>query len=739
MNNEENGNNSIFNKLVHHPTFIWNDLRALSKEEIVEYFNRNGNKRFIELEKNPKCLIEANGDIKKVPLDQYHKISQDHPAWLDIRKNPFLWAASLFAQYLHIHFKGYEKELDLGPSMLSESDVVNIEWILRIYRVWASQTGDKLAVPPIPPVPPIPGIQLHGNMAVFCEYGKKHEANAIGIFLANNPNVVYRESGMIIMNKQMFDRLGLINPLTHMPFDWDKEICDIVGIIGVSPDGILDILDPVTKQVVDRSILECKCATPFIPDPKIGSIAGIDMRLVNNRNPYKNIKGYYLFQFMLQMTVCEVDHGYWTVYTPNRGQRVWRCGISKPLLAMMFALILYMCEEVKYLGFHKNPTISNDCPMFKFGYFKSDACPRHIATLHARMIDLVHDIVKSKNGNTLCSAYKEYTNVDEITRNIYGIEPTEQYPIANYYKLPYNYPPEIQSFTLMIMYCRMFAITDDFSEWRSAYENNIIPVGMSTSIRDRRHNVRVVLRCLPSIGNILNDAVEYILRDGEGVTDQTFLTFVTVRSRRVQNAENLINFFLSLYFQIICDSKNSAMFRTEDNPAVIVTANAFRATLNEKLKKMFASLLSLLILSDEFVSSDLFMYRLCKAPFIDVYMINKEARTVKMSDKPKPDADFTVIRCLRIINECMEFLLKKLEDGTISDARVKDNEPARGLPFSVLFEPVREMNPKPEISRSPPNVFAFAVYSVAYYITLSVIGSNTKIVKNEIDVEMCKL
>lgn len=727
-NNNDDGCNmlssTIASYVFRHPWFVLNDKTAISKEDAIEYLNRH-TMRFVALKDDPECLKKAGGDITKVPLSEYRHISQDHPDWAKLRKNPSLWPASLIAQYLHIHCREYEKELDLGPSMLSDNTEVNIEWVLRIFRAWATKT---------PGIPPVPGIQVHANMGLFCEFGKKHEANDIVVFMVNNPQFVYHESGLVVMSQKMFEDLQLINPLTSMPFDWQKDICDVIGIIGASPDGILTVTE--AGVIVERSILECKCATPFIPNPEPGSMPGIDTKPVPNRKPYKNIKGYYLFQFMIQMVVCEVTHGYWSVYTQNRGQRVWRCGISKPLLAMMFALLNFMCKEIKKDGLHDDPKRSYDSPILKFGYFKSLSCPKRIADLHERMINLVCDITKCRNGNSLCSPHATYMNVDKITRNVLGIDETEQYPIPYNYRLPYSYPPEVQSFVLLVMYCRAFELTTEFSEWYAKDADNIIPVAMSTSVRDRRHNVRCMLRLVQGFSDFLSDSVEYILNDGEGITDQTYLTFVTVRSRRVENAENLVNFFVSLYFQAVCESKSSVkVLENGQGATTTVTLGALKETINEKLKTVFLSALSLLVKSDEFVSTEFFIYMICRAPITSVYCIDKEKRTVsrqQQSSVSDPAVDMTTPFMLRRMIGTLDRLVGMVESGIISDERVNENEIAHGLPLRVL---VAQLDSMPSVSR----IFPFAVYSVFYYVMLAIVGSNTvhHHQRDHMDIEMC--
>lgn len=513
-----------------------NTYMAIPKEALISYFGS----RFVALEENPVCLILVDGDITKLPYEQYQFVPQDHPAWAKLRVNPKLLTASQLLQYLHAHFKGYAMLLDVTNTMVTCSGEENEVWKLMRERRWQQKQNELFQLN----IPNVPSIQTHGNMAAFCMGGKEHEGNDIGIFLYNNPRMTYVEKGLMILTDDLVDNAHFVNQLTHKVIT-AAEIKDKIGLFGASPDGIVEWTDEFTGKK-HTSIIECKARSPMIPINEL--LPGIAFKAVPNVNPYKNIKGYYLIQFMLQMLVCNVSYGFWMVYTPAKGMVVWKCHKNKLLLEMMFTLLIHMYEEVERQGGFDDP--NKFINVTQNDYFESEWCPDDVKALHDRFIKLTSDTARK------AEQYAHYMDNEPAIRRILGMTPQDLFLYKNY-RLPVNHPPEMESFTVLQAYCYTFGIgklsltADD--------DSTIVPVDKSTDTTNRARNVAVVMRENARFLRFFQRAIDYLLNDKFDTESRVYHNFVTVRSRRCQNAELLLNWILNHYYGLLDDINYNEM------------------------------------------------------------------------------------------------------------------------------------------------------------------------------------
>ena len=257
---------------------------------------------------------EDKQDVKKIVPEDYPKISQKDPRWLQLRKG---WiSASNAATWMGFFEMELLKHLDLPVSWHDPQKKIDL--ILEIFEKNIQEkehlndhvNGDDITT-------------IFGKKRICMEWGRIHEKNAIKVILDLYPHLKIYETGFYPLSENILNQLLLENSI------FGKEEKNNFPKIGASPDGIIE--DSITGI---RMVLECKCPCPFIwnEEKKI-------YQYMENKIPYQTIPIYYIPQVILQMLCTGLDICLFVCWTPEKGCSLFRVHFDKILCIQILQCI----------------------------------------------------------------------------------------------------------------------------------------------------------------------------------------------------------------------------------------------------------------------------------------------------------------------------------------------------------------------------------------------------------------
>jgi hypothetical protein len=547
--------------------------KSVSDEQLKSFFGD----RYEWLDRNPECIknVKTEEDALQILFSFYEFVPQDHPVWALFRNNPLLKTASMWTKYLHLHYKLYKKHLDLKDSMLLKIGQENEDLAIMRMRMYVKRCMEKGIK-----LPHVPSYEMGVFGVTFCVYGSNHEGLVVAIFLYNNPKFKAKEAGLKVMSSKDIIDYNMTDPVTKELITPDK-IEQTIGYMGASADLCLSYVDETTGKTIN-TIAECKAKVPFFPGT--GSkhvpfvLPGISFQSYENIKLPDTMIGYYFLQHQQQMLCCGVDFGFWMIYTPVFGMRVWKVKKCKELIELMVSLLMHICSEIKDNGGYDDPLKKLACT--QNDYFEClDSCPAGYRRAHLRLRTLLYECTRMQND--IVQDFGIYTNHDTVLRSILQIGPSEPFVVKDCKNFPYWYPPEWSPCTLLLAYCHVFSISN-IGMWVETNSDKDVIVGVQDpkDLHIRKHNIDIVLRKLSRFVGFTQSFIEHIINNentGNAIYDQ----FISVRARKFHTAETLLNCVLYQYYHYCIENSNNK------RQPVDIRDSCFRMTVVKDIESLF--------------------------------------------------------------------------------------------------------------------------------------------------------
>ncbi|KAL0490602.1 hypothetical protein AKO1_003402 [Acrasis kona] len=327
-----------------------NDVEDVDVDSLIDQFTQakidSGPKYIIN---KPSAFVGENPNVlwRSVAIKvlnehpQYQMgqgiVHQRTPEWFELRKNRI--TGSQFANALGFFDKSSIKRLKLKPTKTyhhPERVCIAYNEVLHYIPV------ESQIIQP----------EDQSVQQVFMNWGTNHETNALLTYLKEFKDHTVCETSFKIIDDI---KLYIEKNCNIEDFQFVKNF-DVLRI-GASPDGI------ILENGVERSVLEAKCPTPFVPD---GKNEGMFRYL--KRKPQDHVPVYYIPQIMAEMMVTGLPMCTYCSWTATCGMSVFEIDFNKEYVNEM----LYWCYRyIEHIGEYLKEHSLTDAEVFQ-GVFENE-------------------------------------------------------------------------------------------------------------------------------------------------------------------------------------------------------------------------------------------------------------------------------------------------------------------------------------------------------------------------------